>query len=98
MRDPTARQTALVVSADFVNEFLQPVVVQVTAKDRVRVFPTDVALRPPEGGVRELSYALCHEIVTLESEFLEEAPLGRRLSDARMVEVERALQLALGIR
>jgi mRNA-degrading endonuclease toxin of MazEF toxin-antitoxin module len=88
---------ALVVSADFVNEFLQPVVVQVTSKDRIRVFPTDVRLRPPEGGVSELSYALCHEIATLDDDVIEPEPVGRRLSDATMIEVERALQLALGI-
>jgi mRNA-degrading endonuclease toxin of MazEF toxin-antitoxin module len=69
-------RTVLVVSADFVNEFMHPVVVLVTSKHRIRVFETDVPLRAGEGGLTENSYALCHDVTTLVPEAIEPQPIG----------------------
>src|SRR5690242_10656756 len=60
----------LVVSSNNVNEFLKPVVVQVTSTVRIRTFPTVVELRPGEGGVNRVSFVLCHQVTTLDARFI----------------------------
>jgi mRNA interferase MazF len=98
LRDaPEDPRPVLVVSSDAVNRGLQPVVVQVTTTERVRMLPTYVTLEPGEGGVRQKSYVLCHEIATLDDEDLAEQPWGPMIPARKLVAVERALMTALDI-
>lgn len=90
------KKPALVVSSDVMNEFLKPIVVQVTTTDRIRVFPTFVRLRAGEGGLPADSYALCHELHTLDDDLIDDEAIGR-ISVTRMVEVERAIRHALDL-
>lgn len=90
-------KTALVVSSNVVNEFLKPVVVQVTTTDRIRSLPTFVKLSAGEGGLTSDSYALCHELHTLDDEFIDDDPIGSMIPIPRMVEVERALKHVLDL-
>jgi mRNA-degrading endonuclease toxin of MazEF toxin-antitoxin module len=94
---PDEDKTVLVVSAEPVGEFMKPIVVQVTSRARIRTFDTDVELRAGEGGLERNSYALCHEIATLDAEMIEETPLGRPISPRKLVEVNEALALALDL-
>jgi len=98
LRDlPDDPKPVLIVSSDAVNRGLQPVVVQVTTTERVRLLPTYVELQPGEGGVHERSYVLCHEIATLEDEDISEEPWGPMIPAQKLVAVERALMTALDI-
>jgi mRNA interferase MazF len=90
------RKLFLIVSWNAVNRGLrQPVVARVTAQERERALPTHVELNPGEGGVRERSWILCHELATLrESSFVER--LGE-LPLSRVLEVDTALRRALDL-
>lgn len=94
---PDEPKPVLVVSANAVNRGMQPVVVQVTRTARVRNLPTYVVLEPGEGGVEARSYALCHEIATLEDADIAEEPWGAMIPLQKLVAVERALMNALDI-
>lgn len=98
-RFPTlsAERPALVVSSDLVSQYLKPVVVQVTSRERVRTLPTFVRLAAGEGGLIRDSFALCHEIHTLDSDLLSDEPLGPRIPLMRLVEVEQAIRRALDL-
>jgi mRNA-degrading endonuclease toxin of MazEF toxin-antitoxin module len=98
LRDlPDDPKPVLVVSSDAVNRGLQPIVVQVTSTEQARMLPTHVTLEPGEGGVRQRSYVLCHEIATLDDEDLAEEPWGPMIPAPKLVAVERALMTALDI-
>jgi mRNA interferase MazF len=90
------RKLFLVVSWNAINRGLrQPIVARVTAQERERALPTYVELSPGEGGVRQRSWILCHELITLrESRFVER--LGE-LPLARLLEMEKALKRALDL-
>jgi mRNA-degrading endonuclease toxin of MazEF toxin-antitoxin module len=87
----------LVVSSNLVNSLLKPIVVQVTSVERERSLTTFVVLEAGEGGLWRRSYALCHEIHTLDADDLGDEPLGLMISWRRLAEVERALSRALGL-
>jgi mRNA-degrading endonuclease toxin of MazEF toxin-antitoxin module len=87
----------LVVSSDPISEFMKPIVVQVTSSLRLRGFPTAVLLREGEGGLMRESYALCHEIHTLDHRHFSEDPIGPRIPIPRLVEVELAIRHALDL-
>ena len=91
------RKTVLVVSAEAVSEFLSPIVVQVTSTPRIRVLPSFVELRAGEGGLERNSYALCHEIATVDDSVIDDQPLGPAISPRKIAEVNRALAEALDL-
>jgi mRNA-degrading endonuclease toxin of MazEF toxin-antitoxin module len=98
LRDvPDDPKPVLVISSNAVNRGMQPIVAQVTSTERARMLPTYVVLEPGEGGVRERSYVLCHEIATLEDEDIAEDPWGPMIPPQKLVAVERALMEALDI-
>jgi mRNA-degrading endonuclease toxin of MazEF toxin-antitoxin module len=94
---PDEEKTVLVVSAEHIGEFMKPIVVQVTSSARIRTIDTAVELRAGEGGLERNSYALCHQIATLEDDMIEETPLGAPISPGKLVEVNRALAEALDL-
>lgn len=98
LRDvPDDPKPVLVVSADAVNRGMQPIVAQVTTAERRRALPTYVVLEPGEGGVRQRSWVLCHELATLDDADLAERPWGPMIPHHKLVQVERALMSALDI-
>jgi mRNA interferase MazF len=89
-------KTVLVVSWDAINSGLRsPIVCQVTRTERERSLPTHVALSAGDGGLEHDSYALCHELVTLDETDLRR-PLGM-ISPTSLLEVEAALRRALDL-
>jgi mRNA-degrading endonuclease toxin of MazEF toxin-antitoxin module len=94
---PAEPKPVLVVSSDAVNRGMQPIVVQVTRTERVRMLPTYVVLEPGEGGVAVRSFVLCHELATLEDADIAEEPWGGMVPAHKLVAVERALMAALDI-
>ncbi len=90
------RKIVLVVSWHAANAGQRPIVVRVTSKWRPREIPTYVELDPGEGGLREQSWVLCHEMTMLLEEAIDKEPLGT-LSFGRMLEVNAALKRTLDI-
>jgi mRNA-degrading endonuclease toxin of MazEF toxin-antitoxin module len=89
-------KTVLVVSWNAINSGLRsPIVCQITTTDRERALPTYVALAAGDGGLREDSYVLCHELVTLDADDFRRQ-LGV-LSPASLLRVEAALRAALDL-
>ena len=91
------RRPALVVSPDERNAFANDIVVVPFTRTR-RLGPWHVALARGEGGLPRASVAKCELVMTLPKENLDETPIGGPLRRERMLEVERALLFALGIR
>ncbi len=91
------RRPALVVSPDERNALGNDVVVVPCTRTR-RLGPWHVALPRGEGGLPRASVAKCELVTTLLKEDLDEMPIGGPLRHERMIEIERALLLALGIR
>jgi mRNA interferase MazF len=90
------RKPVVVVSWDVVSRLLKPVVARVTARGRRRTLPTFVELAPGEAGLERRSYVLCHDLLTLDRSRFDGEPVGE-LPAGKMVEVERALRMALDL-
>ncbi len=90
------RRPALVVSPDARNRLASDVIV-VPLSSVLREAPTHVRLRAREGGLRRPSVAKCEQITTVRRGRLLPRPLGGPLSNARMVEVEKAVLRAIGV-
>jgi len=90
------RRPALVVSPDIRNRLANDVIV-VPISSVLREAPTHVRLRSREGGLQRPSVVKCEQITTLRRDRLLARPLGGALSNARMVEVEKAVLRAIGV-
>jgi mRNA-degrading endonuclease toxin of MazEF toxin-antitoxin module len=90
------RRPVVVVSTRVVSAALRPIVAAITTTDRARRIPTTVPVAAGEvPGLDRDSWVLGHELLTLDAEVPLE-PAGR-LSPTRMLEVEDALRVALGL-
>jgi mRNA interferase MazF len=74
--EQAGRRPALVVSVDRFNAGRAGVVFMVPFTTRERGIPTHVEVRPPAGGLREVSWARCEDLRSLSVERLGDAPLG----------------------
>ena len=63
---------------------------------RLRTIPTAVSVNPDDDGMPEVSAVTLDNMQAIRVAWLES--LITRLSDERMIEVERAIRFALGIR
>jgi mRNA interferase MazF len=63
---------------------------------RKRDLPTHIAVRPPNGGLRELSFAMCEQIRTIATDRLAPQPIGM-VSPAVLRLVEDRLRLLLDL-
>ena len=93
--DPKARP-ALVVSMDVRNHLANDVIV-VPLSTTLRSAPTHVELGVGEGGLRQGSMAKCEQVTTLDKSFLLRGPFAGTISSAKMREIEKAVQRAIGI-
>jgi mRNA interferase MazF len=71
-------------------------VVAVPFTIRRRGIPTHVELRPPDGGLRDISFAMCEQIRSLTTERLGQRPFGR-VPAAVLRSVEESLRFLLGM-
>lgn len=87
----------LVVSHDSLNAALPVLTVAVlTSRKTDRVFPTEVLVAPPEGGLSEVSKVLVYQVRTISKQRIA-GRLGT-LSPKTMKLVDEALLLALDLR
>ena len=86
---------ALIVSDDRLNASAAGLVIVVPLTRTDRAIPWHVEIEPPEGGVRDRSFAMCEQVRAISVERLREGPWGSVLSSALMAEVERRLRLLL---
>lgn len=86
----------LVVSNDVLNEALPVLMVAViTSKKVERVFPTEVLLQAPEGGLKKTSKVLLYQVRTISKDRIK-SRLGA-VNARTMSGVEQALSLALDL-
>lgn len=94
--DLDKRRPVIIVSVTRRNELAHDVMV-VPCSTRLRPMVWHVHLKRGEGGLPSDSIAKCEQIMTLPKDELSSEPLGAPLASARMVEIERAMMIALGI-
>ena len=86
----------LIVSADPINQSPADIVVAVPLTARRRGIPTHVEVRPPDGGLRDVSYAICEQVRSLAVERLGSRPFGS-VPASVMTAVEDRLRLLLSL-
>lgn len=95
-REQTGQRPVLVVSADLFNQSPAGLVIAVPFTTRRRGIPTHIEVRPPDGGLRETSFAMCEQLRTLASDRLASQPFGS-VSPAVLGAVEDRLRLLLAL-
>ena len=86
----------LVVSADLFNQSGAKLVIAVPFTTRERGIPTHIEVRPPNGGLRELSFAMCEQVRTIATDRLAPQQFGR-VSPAVLDLVDDRLRLLLDL-
>ncbi len=92
----TKPRPALIVSLNVRNRLANDVVV-VPISTTLRTSPTHVELAEGEGGLHQTSMTKCEQIMTLDKSFLIRGSFSGTISPMKMIEVERAIQLVIGI-
>ena len=87
---------ALIASLDVRNRLANDVIL-VPISTTLRTSPTHVELAEGEGGLEQTSMAKCEQITTLDKSFLIRGPFSGTISPIKMIEVEKAIQRAIGI-
>jgi mRNA interferase MazF len=95
-REQTGQRPVLVVSASPFNQSGAGLVIAVPFTTRKRGIPTHIEVRPPDGGLRELSFAMCEQVRSIAAERFAPQPFGR-VSPAVLHVVEDRLRLLLGL-
>jgi mRNA interferase MazF len=84
----------LIVSTDPFNQGRAGLVVAVPFTTRKRGLPIHVEVRPPDGGLREVGFAMCEQIRSIAIDRLGPQPFGS-VSAAVLGAVENRLRLLL---
>ena len=92
--EQSGQRPVLVVSADPFNQSPAGLVIAVPFTTRHRGIPTHIEVRPPDGGLRDLSFAMCEQLRALAADRLAIRPFGT-VSLAVMQAVEDCLRLLL---
>ena len=92
--EQAGRRPVLVVSADTYNRGLSGLVFVLPLTRTNRRIPIHVEIRPPEGGVREISYILTDGIRSISRERLGESAWGR-VSPETMRKVAEMLRVLM---
>jgi mRNA interferase MazF len=85
---------ALIIQNDIGNE-KAPTTIVAAISGSVKIYPMNVLVEAPEGGLAHPSMVKTSQILTISKERLE-SRLGR-LDQSRMKEVDRAIKLSLGL-
>ena len=75
---------------------MRPITVRVTSRWRPRNVPTFVELDAGEANLREQSFVLCHDMMMLPEEVIDDDPIGS-LSYGRMLQVDQAIRRTLAL-
>ena len=86
----------LIVSSDPFNQGRARLVVAVPFTTRDRGLPIHVEVRPPDGGLREVSFAMCEQVRSLAVDRLGPQPFGS-VASAVLDSVEGRLRFLLDL-
>jgi mRNA interferase MazF len=75
-REQSGQRPVLIVSPDPINQGPGDLVVAVPFTTRRRGIPSHVEIRPPDGGLREVSFAMCEQVRSLAVDRLGPQPFG----------------------
>ena len=92
--EQAGRRPAIVIQNDIGNE-KAPTTIVAAISSSVRIYPINVQINPPEGGLDHPSIIMTSQILTISKERLEKR-LGR-LSKDRLDDVDRAIKLSLAL-
>jgi mRNA interferase MazF len=92
--EQAGRRPALVIQNDIGNE-KAPTTIVAAISSSVKVFPMNVQITPPEGGLDLPSIIKTSQILTISKERLEKR-IGR-ISEDSLNRVERAIKLSLAL-
>jgi mRNA interferase MazF len=92
--EQAGRRPALVIQNDIGNE-KAPTTIVAAISSSVRIYPMNVQINPPEGGLDHPSIIMTSQILTISKERLEKR-LGR-LSKDRLDDVAIAIKLSLAL-
>ncbi|MGC2063845.1 MAG: type II toxin-antitoxin system PemK/MazF family toxin [Thermodesulfovibrionales bacterium] len=87
---------AVVVSLDIRNKLANDIIV-VPLSTTFRQSPTHVLLKEGEGGLSKASMAKCEQVTTLDKVLLIKGPFAGRISNEKMLEIEKAIMIAIGM-
>lgn len=93
--EQAGKRPLLVVSDDYFNSSRAGLVIVVPITSRFKNIPYHVALTPPDGGLKVLSYLKCEDVRSIARERLE-TYWGAVLEET-LAEVEDRLRLLMGL-
>jgi mRNA interferase MazF len=93
---PVLQRLVLIVSVSRFNHSGAGLVIAVPFTSRKRGIPTHIEVRPPDGGLREPSFAMCEQVRSIATDRLAPQPFGR-VSPAILHVVEDRLRLLLDL-
>jgi mRNA interferase MazF len=95
-REQSGERPVLIVSADRFNQGRARLVIAVPFTTRERGLPVHVEVRPPDGGLREVSFAMCEQVRSLAVDRLGPQPFGS-VPAIVLDSVQHRLRLLLGL-
>jgi mRNA interferase MazF len=95
-REQAGSRPVLIVSTDPFNQGRARLVIGVPFTTRGRGIPTHVEVHPPDGGLHEVSFAMCEQLRSLAVDRLAPQPFGS-VSAGVLRSVERRLRLLLDL-
>ena len=94
-REQAGQRPALVVSVDLFNQGPAELVVVIPLTSKAKGVPLHVTVKPPEGGLRQVSYIKCEDVRSVSTSRLSKR-LGK-VSPKTLAEVEDRLRVLLGL-
>jgi mRNA interferase MazF len=95
-REQSGERPVLIVSADPFSQGGARLVIAVPFTTRDRGLPVHVEVRPPDGGLRDVSFAMCEQVRSLAVDRLGPRPFGS-VSTQVLESVEHRLRLLLDL-
>jgi mRNA interferase MazF len=95
-REQSGERLVLIVSTDRFNQGRSGLVVAVPLTTRRRDLAVHVEVRPPDGGLRDVSFAMCEQVRSLPVDRLGPQPFGRVPAEM-LSAVEDRLRLLLDL-
>ena len=92
--EQAGKRPALIIQNDIGNEHASTTIVAAIST-AIRLYPMNVLIEPPQGGLTKPSVVKTSQILTVSKERLEKK-LGI-IEDKKMEEVERAIKLSLAL-
>jgi mRNA interferase MazF len=94
--EQTGQRPVLVVSSDAFNQSPAGLVIAIPFTTRNRGLPIHVEVRPPDGGLHDVSFAMCEQLRALAADRLAPGPFGS-VSPTVLRAVEDRLRLLLAL-